>query len=445
VTSATSTDADRPERLSEQQNNTRLSHFRLLSARSSMRSLEENSALANKLIHEEQEVIQRLRAESSQSAAESARAAAQATARFNKSQLEATLQAAAEARKAEQDTPVGTWLKGLGGFKQADPHAAEPAAARTPLSAAHKRGSQLTRLNEISSAQAALREEQRAQDTNGLGKALSNTGDFFTGGVSSLADSYTYFSGQFASFLSGDEDAKEEASKTAQRIDDGRKLQASLLALVSICAGYDEAAHQRKALAIDLHALESLLRTTRLVTASAIPSNVLDNLLHCLLLFWSDMRLHQRSWDHVAGGTGHEAIVPESGREQRAIDRLNLGAAQFDAVTHLLEHFTGKHTHSVQSEKTAADILTLLGVLMPTVLYSSSSRVACVVRAIMMKKVKDECLAEHALSQTVLEAADLVNAGVLALQVKAALKEKMKVMRGRSWRKSSAGALDFDV
>jgi hypothetical protein len=76
---------------------------------------------------------------------------------------------------------------------------------------------------------------------------------------------------------------------------------------------------------------------------------------------------------------------------------------------------------------------------------SSSSRVACVVRAIMMKKVKDECLAEHALSQTVLEAADLVNAGVLALQVKAALKEKMKVMRGRSWRKSSAGALDFDV
>ena len=105
-----------------------------------------------------------------------------------------------------------------------------------------------------------------------------------------------------------------------------------------------------------------------------------------------------------------------SGRRKRAISRIMLGSMQFDATLKLAGNIL------LSSEAYAADVLEVLHVLTPTVLSSVSSRVQCIARALLVKQVKDACIAMYPLSRLVLHAAERLDAGMLALQIKGAMK-----------------------
>ena len=190
-------------------------------------------------------------------------------------------------------------------------------------------------------------------------------------------------------------------------------------ALTAVCSGFDEAAHQRKALAIDLMSLETILELTERMRRKHLAPSAMPRVMQLALSLWSDVGLFENPSDpetrHVlAHGEGSGTNLP--GRRMRAIARLSLGARQFDETCKLMR------LCAIDSELLAADVLEVLHVLIPTVLNVSSTRVACVARALIMKQIKDSLLEQYPLSKTVLRAADRVDAGMLSLQLKGTLK-----------------------
>jgi hypothetical protein len=334
----------------------------------------------------------------------------------------------------------------------------------------------------------------------------------------------------------------EHMLKRAQKDRTSRLLTSALHALMALCSGYDAGSSQRKAIAIDLHALELMLRITRVglrtqphahtmrssrvaqptparsdescarsrapgafqrcvplrsdgrAAAGAAFALVVDvqrlcdhepclhpricpregetyahatatrdtrhaRIADCALarLGWCFVgmmtrwagrrRSHLRALDHVAFRQREfldASNVPQfTGRETRAASRLRLGSEQFDVLMQRLR----KHPEDLQTAAIAADALQAIAMFIPEVLHrlchrppltvstpkahasslgallrprrpgSPSSRVACLARALLIKKITEEAIALHPLYQPLLIAADLVNAGTLSLQV----------------------------
>ena len=228
--------------------------------------------------------------------------------------------------------------------------------------------------------------------------------------------------------------AKEAAKADAAYKLDGKRAIAACSALITICAGYDEASHQRKSLAIDLHALESVLQVTKLMLSKTLPQYVLPYVLRTVLAMWTDMRIHFHPSDLNKSYKSDNTAV--TGRRMRAFERLTLGTIQFDTVCRLLTD-----SEMLASEAIAADGLEVLITLFPTVLYSdkSQTRVGCVARALRIKQLKQRCVETHPDSELVHFAAEQLNMGVLCLMLKARFRQLEK-LHGRDWKVSARRA-----
>ena len=82
----------------------------------------------------------------------------------------------------------------------------------------------------------------------------------------------------------------------------------------------------------------------------------------------------------------------------------------------------------------ASDALNVLVILLPNVMNCTSTRVACVVRALILSNFRSKVLGLHPNDRAVRTAAEEVNTAVLSLNVKAYYKEKMG---GKTWRSKS--------
>ena len=72
--------------------------------------------------------------------------------------------------------------------------------------------------------------------------------------------------------------------------------------------------------------------------------------------------------------------------------------------------------------------------ILSVVVSLASTRVACVARALLMMNIKSACLERFPLSTLVSAAADRMDAGMLALQLKASLKAIRTLRRDRLTR-----------
>lgn len=219
----------------------------------------------------------------------------------------------------------------------------------------------------------------------------------------------------------------------------------ALSALTSTCIGYDESSHSRKQLAIDQHALEILTAITRIFGGQ---TDVLYALFMAIHVFWGDMAVHYSPVDsegrkYGAGEHHLGRLEQASGRYRRAIARLELGAAQFDALCYLVHTVKLRPTTDdkettlaswLQSEPTVEAYLDALMLMLPTVLHSSATRVACVVRARFVQEAATICLEAQPQSQWVQRQAESLLTAYLSLYIKAAVRE---IVSGRSWRKQA--------
>ena len=212
------------------------------------------------------------------------------------------------------------------------------------------------------------------------------------------------------------------APKTDDRMyDQVRPVVAACNALCTVCAGFDEAAHQRKALAIDLMALETIVELTNRINRKHLAPTAIPSVMQAALMLWSDVSQHENPTDNETRkvlALGEDAGANLSGRRKRAITRLKLGVNQFDALTKLF-----RESDVVSTEDLAADVLSVLTVLIPTVLQVTATRVGIIARSLMLKQIKDDLVETYPLSASVLRAAERMDAGMLSLQLKAMLFE----------------------
>jgi len=166
---------------------------------------------------------------------------------------------------------------------------------------------------------------------------------------------------------------------------------AAMRALLTICSGYDEAALQRKELAIDMHVLETLLRlsehtnrTIGKVDRSSSQSKLsLELATELQFVFWAHMQ-HYHAKHHDSFHSNFAYMWQAPSRRRRAELRIKIGAHQFDAIC---IGITKAPDLYLKPYKHATHVLAILRVLLPTITAMPGiSRVGCVVRAIRAQK-----------------------------------------------------------
>jgi len=212
-------------------------------------------------------------------------------------------------------------------------------------------------------------------------------------------------------------------------------------AVLAICSGWDEAALQRKELAIDMHLLETLLNlqyhTTRRGNSD---KRLLELLAQMQFVFWAHMQhYHARHHDTLVGSFAH--MWQATARRRRAEKRLHIGSVQFDAIYNAISKDPEKNLRPYSH---AMRMLQLLRVLLPTITAQPGiTRVGCVVRALRAQKVIEQVqlLYEGKFADSQADyLLGKLSMGALILHVKAHMRKLEKAGRPPRRRSSAAKA-----
>ena len=188
------------------------------------------------------------------------------------------------------------------------------------------------------------------------------------------------------------------------------------------------------------------------VDKAAPPSILLPIILSTTLTLWSDVNVYFNPADYheeAAAAKRYNIRIAqnrrvegkrknngESGTRRRVINRLSLGAALFDA---LCREVTPQH---LLRRSVAEDVLRAMVILLPMCFNAMCSRVACVVRALLVKQLVDSCVEAHPRLNG--ELLDQLSLGMLTFRIKAALKEIKAAKQGNNWRSKALSGYGDD-
>ena len=188
-------------------------------------------------------------------------------------------------------------------------------------------------------------------------------------------------------------------------------------ALSTVVAGHDPSAQQRKELAIDVHALETLLGLSRLHSTSPRLMEPVGRLVRVL---WHHMQVFHCAYP----SRGQRA--PQAGpRHQRAVRKLGLATQQFDAICRWVE----TDRWHVRSPARAIAVLSALRVLLPLLLSLFASKVVCAARALRAHAIVTIVEREHPDDEQLLREIALLNSACRILYIKGIVRNLRQPIR----------------